>query len=163
MMNSKLNSAGKSILTGGAAAGVVSLIPVLNLLNLFLMMWMAAGGLLCAYLLLKANDYIAPSDAMVTGALSGAVGCTLFGVVTYGFIANISAEKLERILALVNTFSSSSTEDAQLMEWVRNGQLQGMFLFVMAVAFVFSLLSGALGGAVGRRLFLKKNEVTRNG
>lgn len=150
-------------MTGGAAAGVVSLIPVINLLNLILMMWMAAGGILCVWLLSKENESISVSDAMVTGALSGAVGCALFGVVTYAFIANISPDKMERILALVNLIHSSPAEDAQLLEWIQSGQIKGMFLFVIAVAFVFSLGSGALGGAIGRRLFLKNREVSSNG
>lgn len=150
-------------MTGGAAAGVISLIPVINLLNLLLMMWMAAGGILCAYLLLRENKSIEVSDAMVAGALSGAVGCALFGAVTYAFIANISPAKMERILALVNLVYSSPAEDAQLMEWIQSGQIKGMFLFVIAVAFVFSLGSGALGGALGRRLFLEKKEVNSNG
>lgn len=162
-MRRKLNSAGKSILTGGSAAGLVSLVPVINLLNLLMMIWMAAGAVLCIWLLLKDNESIGVSDAAVSGALSGAVGCALFGAVTYTFVANISPEKLERILALVSILSSSPSEDAQLIEWARSGQLQVMYLFVIAAAFVFSLVSGALGGVVGRRIFLKNREESRNG
>ncbi len=157
-MKSKLDSAGKSILIGGSAAGIVSLVPVINLLNLLMMMWMAAGGILCAYLLLQANENIGISDALVTGALSGAVGCALFGSVSYALIANISADKVERMLTLVNVFSSSHTDDSQLIELVQSGQLKAIFLVIIAVMFVFSLIAGALGGAAGRSMFKKRGD-----
>ena len=37
---------GKSILLGGAAAGILSIFPVVNLLNLFFMLWIVLGSAL---------------------------------------------------------------------------------------------------------------------
>jgi hypothetical protein len=152
----KLKSVEKSILVGGAAAGVVSLLPVINLLNLVFMMWMAVGGGICVYLLLGYNKQIKISEAAVTGALSGVLGCLIFGTVTYIGISFISPAKLDRIGRIVRLFSSSGEEEiSRLFE---GNEWKIIFLAIIGTAFVLSIISGALGGIVARAVFSEKKE-----
>lgn len=152
-----MKSLSKSIVLGGAAAGIISLIPIVNLLNLLLMMWMAFGGGLCVYVLLQENQRISPSGALLSGALSGALGCGLFGSVTYLAITNISPEKFERILALLRLFSSTSSTEQEIADLLQGNELKALVLTILAVAFLLSLAAGALGGLVSRMIFKKRN------
>jgi len=153
-----LRSVGKSILVGGAAAGVISLIPIVNLLNLVLMMWMAVGGGLCVYLLLRENKGIDVSvpDALACGALSGVLGCLIFASVSFLLVSNISPEKMERIMEIIQLFFPSTADD--FTEWFRGGELIRFFFVVMGMALVFSVMAGALGGVISRRMFRQQRE-----
>jgi hypothetical protein len=153
----RLKSLYKSILLGGAAAGIISLIPVINLLNLLLMMWMAFGGGLCVYVLLQENRRITASDALLSGALSGALGCGLFGSVTYLAVTNISPEKFERILAILRLFSSTSSAEREIADLMQGNELNALVLTILGAAFLLSLLAGALGGLVSRMIFKNKD------
>jgi hypothetical protein len=153
-----LKSVGKSILVGGAAAGVISLIPVINLLNLVLMMWMAFGGGLCVYLLLRENKGIdvSVSDALASGALSGVLGWAIFASVSFLLVSNISPEKMGRIMEIIRLFLPSTAEDFSGL--FRGGELIRLFFVVMGTASIFSVIAGALGGIISRSLFSKKRE-----
>ena len=150
-----LKSPGKSILIGGAAAGVISLIPIINLLNLLLMMWMAFGGGLCVYILLQENKEInvSVSDALASGALSGVLGCVIFASVSFLLVSNISPEKMERIMEIIQLLSPSTEED--FTELFQGGELIRLFFVVMGIALIFSVIAGALGGVVSRSMFKK--------
>ena len=148
-----LKSTGKSILIGGAAGGVISLIPIVNLLNLLLMMWMAFGGGLCVYMLLKENRGIRVSvvDALVPGALSGVLGWGIFAAVSFLLVSHISPEKMEKAAAILKILSPSAGEDAG--ELLQGNELIKLFFLVMSGALIFSVISGSLGGLISRLIF----------
>jgi hypothetical protein len=153
-----LKSIGKSILTGGAAAGVISLIPIVNFLNLLFMMWMAFGGGLCVYMLLKANRsseiHVSAVDALVSGALSGVLGWVIFGSVSFLLVSHISPEKMEQIITILEMFSPSAGENVG--ELLQGNELIRLFFLVMAIALIFSVISGSLGGVISRLVFKKE-------
>ena len=49
----QVRSARRSILLGGLLSGILSIIPIINLFNIFFMIWMGVGGLVSIYLLKK--------------------------------------------------------------------------------------------------------------
>ncbi len=152
----QLKSMGRSIIIGGTAAGILSLIPIINLLNLFFMMWMALGGGITAYLLIKANKDIKTADALLAGSLSGVWGCVLFGTFAYITLTHIPLERIERAAALVQSFFPNIGEDAASI--LQPDNLKGLFFIIIALAMLFSLISGAVGSIISRSIFRRKED-----
>jgi hypothetical protein len=158
-MNKELNSLWKSILIGGTAAGIISLIPIINLLNLFFMLWMAGGGGLAVYLLKRENRNIKLKnpEALLTGALSGVWGCSIFGVFIYMALTRITPEKFAKAASLLRTFYPNIEEEfASLFQ---GNNLQSLFLMIFALLMVLSIISGAVGGIISKSMsFKEENE-----
>ena len=150
-----LKSVGKSILIGGAGAGIISLIPVINFLNLFVMMWMGFGGGLCVYMIGRENEGagLKVSEALLFGAAAGALGCVIFGGVSYIVLSIIPPEKIERIIQLLQHFLSVSEENGDMDLLMGGDRFQVLYLTVMGLLLLISLISGALGGIISKRLF----------
>jgi hypothetical protein len=152
----RLNSFGKNVLLSGVAAGIVSLIPLINIINFPLMLWMGGGGALCVVLLLRDNARLRPSEALLTGALSGALGGGIFGTVIYFLVTNISPEKMERMMSLINMFVSSPEEEAEMMELFHGNHLAALTLTVVGIALLISILIGALGGIIALKIDIRQ-------
>lgn len=150
----KINSQGKSILLGGGAAGIISLIPVVNLLNIFFMMWMAAGGAISVYLLMRENKTIKTSDAVLTGALSGITGGLIFGLVSTLLFSRISPEKIEKVASLLRGISTSMEEE--LTAFMQSSNLKFILLMVLAILILFSIISGIIGGLISKSILSRK-------
>ena len=145
----------KCILIGGIASGFISLIPIINLLNLFFMMLMGLGGALSVYLLIKENENIKTSDALLTGLLSGFVGGFILGIFMFIVISNITPEKIENIISTAKIFSSSIEDEMDML--FQNGNLKIMARKIIAFVIFFSMISGAIGGFISKSLFQKKD------
>lgn len=154
-----LKSMWKSILIGGTAAGILSLIPIINLLNLFFMLWMALGGAVTVYLLIQANKparQIKAGDALLSGALSGVWGCILFGIFAYTTLSRIPPEKIERVASLARNFFPDMEEE--IASLFQPDTLRTLALIVMALAMLFSIISGAVGGIISRSIFKNRED-----
>ena len=145
----------KCILIGGIASGLISLIPIINFLNLFFMMLMGLGGALSVYLLIKENKNIKTSDALLTGLLSGFVGGFILGIFMYIVLSNITPEKIENIISTAKIFSSSIEDEMDML--FQNGNLKIMARKIIAFLIFFSMISGAIGGFISKSLFQKKD------
>lgn len=145
----------KCILIGGIASGFISLIPIINFLNLFFMMLMGLGGALSVYLLIKENENIKTSDALLTGLLSGFVGGFILGIFMYIVMSNITPDKIENIISTAKIFSSSIEDEMDML--FQNGNLKIMARKIIAFVIFFSMISGAIGGFISKSLFQKKD------
>lgn len=154
---SQLKSVTKSILIGGAAGGIISLIPIINLLNLLFMFWMGFGGGLCVYLLFRENKSakITAADALLSGAASGALGCVIFGAVSYIVFANIPPGKIERIIEIFQHFFPANG-GGDITPEMQGNDLKTLFLIVTGLLLLFSVIMGALGGLTARGIFKGK-------
>ncbi|MCX6555046.1 MAG: hypothetical protein NTZ12_08550 [Candidatus Aminicenantes bacterium] len=101
----QIKGLGKSIFLGGGAAGILSIFPVVNLLNLFFMLWIALGSALTIYLLGKENRELGKGDAFLAGALSGLVAGGMFAFLSLVTILGITQEKLEALLEKAKTIA----------------------------------------------------------
>ncbi|MFC2155408.1 hypothetical protein ACFLRB_02820 [Acidobacteriota bacterium] len=158
MNGSESRSMWKSILIGGTAAGILSIIPILNLLNLFFMMWMAVGGGLSVYLFMRENrdKTIKTTEALLTGALSGVWGCAIFGVFVYTALSRISPEKFAKAASLLRTFFPDIEEEVATL--LHGGNLKELFLLVFALLMIISIIAGALGGIVSKSFTHKEQD-----
>jgi len=150
----RVNSQAKSILLGGIAAGIISMIPVINFLNIFFMMWMAAGGAISVYILMKVNKKIKTSDAILTGALSGVTGGIIFGFFAILFLSKISPEKIERMASLLKIFSTSFEEEFNT--FLQSSNFKFVLIMVIAILILFSIISGIIGGLITRSILSQK-------
>jgi ammonia channel protein AmtB len=150
----KIKSQGKSILMGGIAAGIISLIPVINFLNVFFMMWMGVGGAISVYLLLKENKEIKTSDAVLTGALSGVTGGVIFGFFALFLMSRITPEKIEKMASFLKNLSTSL--EAELNAFLQSSNFQFLLLMVVAILILFSIISGIIGGIIVKSVLSRK-------
>ncbi len=152
MNHSAAHSPWKSIFIGGTAAGVVSLLPFINILNLFFMMWMGVGGCLAVYLLKRdsKSHEIKTGEALLTGALSGVCGCTILGVFLFIAVSRVSPDRFAKAASLLRVFYPDIQEEVASL--LQGGRLKVLFLLVFAVMMVFSIISGAVGGLIAKSI-----------
>jgi hypothetical protein len=94
----QIKGMGKSIFLGGGAAGILSIFPLVNLLNLFFMLWIVVGSVLTIFLLSKENRQLSKGDTLLAGALSGLVGGGIFAFLSLFTILGITQEQLDHLL-----------------------------------------------------------------
>ncbi len=140
----------KSILIGGMAAGAISMVPFINLFNLFFMMWMGFGGGLSVYLFRRDLHLqgITTPIALLTGALSGALGCSVLGVFVYATLSSISPEKFQRSIAMLRDIIPGIEEEYAVL--FQDNNLTVLTLTVILIMMVISIISGALGGLIAK-------------
>lgn len=157
-MNNEIKIIWKNILIGGTAAGIVSIIPIINLLNLFLMLWMACGGALAVYLTMREDRSKKPktSEALLTGALSGAWGCMILGVFVYIALSRISPERFAKAASLLQAFFPNIQEEVAHL--LQGNNLQALFLMIFALLMVLSIISGAAGGVISKSMSYKEED-----
>jgi len=154
-MNGQKPSLLMPALVGGAAAGILSAIPVLNCLCC---LWIIAGAALSAYLLAKDSAVALTSgDGALVGAFAGVVAAVADSLLSIPLQAlNLSFTKrvLERLGEYMNEMPP------QWSAWLSRGSgpisLAWFFATLLVLAVVFAGL-GALGGIIGMALFGKKN------
>src|SRR5258705_13084099 len=101
-MNNKL----KPALIGGVLLGLLSAIPVVNLVNVCCCLWALIGGLLASYLYIKNSPVPASAgDGAILGALAGLVGAVIvvvIGIPISIIAGGITRELLIRLIENVN-------------------------------------------------------------
>ncbi len=141
-------------LIGGAIAGILTGIPLINCLCC---LWIVGGGFIAAYSLTRESSQpLAMSDGAIVGIFAGMIGAVV------AFLISIPMAPLENALARVMTDWIGEYAD-QVPEFWRSfmeGEgLESSFPFMALELFinvvVFSILS-ALGGIIGISLFKKK-------
>jgi hypothetical protein len=135
---------GKSVFLGGGVAGVLSIFPIVNLLNLFFMLWIVVGSVLTIFLLRKENRELGKGDSLLAGALSGLVGGGIFA-----FLLETVLEKAKAIAPLL---------DADMTRVLQGGQFK-VIMILSICAFVFmAIVAGAIAGIIARKFFFRPAE-----
>lgn len=129
-------------LIAGGAVGLLGNLPLLNLVNCVLCLWVWVGGFLAVYLYRRfehgAADLTGGQGAGL-GALAGLIGA-LIGVVVYALTAAISAP-------LLNRLASSLQVDTDLPWQAGNGSgILASLLFFLVADIILYPLFGALAG-----------------
>ncbi|HSQ34427.1 MAG TPA: hypothetical protein VLQ89_00395, partial [Candidatus Binatia bacterium] len=147
---------GKSVFLGGAASGILSIFPIVNLLNLFFMLWIVLGAALTIYLLSKENQQLGKGDAILAGALSGLVGSGLFAFVSIMTVLGITQERLEAVLEKAKAFAPLL--DANMTQTLQSGQFRALMIFSISLFVFVAIAAGAIAGLVARKLFFRPRE-----
>ena len=143
-MNNKL----KPALIGGVLLGLLSAIPVVNLVNVCCCLWALIGGLLASYLYIKNSPVPARAgDGAILGALAGLVGAVI--VVIIGIPISIIAGGITRelLIRLVENLNPGQAEAIRIQmeagSTIPGAILNGIILAVLLV--IFSTIGGLLG------------------
>jgi hypothetical protein len=145
----------KPALIGGVVAGLLSVIPLVNLGNACCCLWAILGGVIASYLYVKNSPTPASvGDGAITGAMAGAIA-GLIGLVI-GIPLSLATGGLMRglLLSLIERMDPSQAEmfrtQMQAGQTIAGAIVNGIILAVCLVVF------STLGGLIGIPLFEKR-------
>jgi hypothetical protein len=137
-----------SALIGGVVIGVLGNLPVLNLINCFLCLWVWVGGILAVFLYRQFEhgaSALTVGQGAGLGALAGLVGAFV-GVVVYASTSFIS---MPMLVSLARFFQIQCDLPIQTQRFSSVVASAFFFLILDAVAYP---LFGAISGLVGASL-----------
>jgi hypothetical protein len=136
-------------LIGGVVGGVLSVTPIISVLNCVLCLWIVVGGALAVYFVKRWNDIkgkISTGKAALTGAISGFVAAIIVIVVNF-FLAGDFRSILDEAMR------SPEVGEALRDAGVTLEEIVGVVLvFVVLVMIVIFALFGALGGIISNEV-----------
>ncbi|MBM3311039.1 MAG: hypothetical protein FJY80_05990 [Candidatus Aminicenantes bacterium] len=142
-------------LVGGAAAGLLSAIPVVNCLCC---LWIIGGGALAAHLWAKNNPRpLTSGEGALVGAYAGLIATVIDFLISLP-LAAVNAAFFRRVFERLSAYVEEMPAGWERL-FDRTGPFEvGWFLFGLVVAaFIFSVL-GALGGVLGHSLFGRRSQ-----
>jgi len=148
------------VLAGGAFLGILSALPVLNLLNCFCCMLVLGGGGLAVFLYLRdyPSNLVPPTygDGALLGALSGIVGAVVYTIVEIPltFIQNrIGLGYEEEISEWLGNLSPEigAAVESSLQDGLSPALIVLSFLICLVVFTLFAAIGGVLGIAIFKR------------
>lgn len=154
----QIKGLGKSIFLGGGAAGILSIFPVVNLLNLFFMLWIVLGSALTIFLLSKENRQLSKGDTLLAGALSGLVGGGIFAFLSLLTILGITQEQLNQLLEKAKTIAPLL--DANMTRTLQSGQFKVIMILSICLFAFMAIVAGAVAGIIARKVFNRPAEIT---
>lgn len=142
-------------LVGGAAAGVLSGIPVFNCLCCF---WVIGGALLASYLLAKDSPVVLTAgDGAIVGIFTGIIAAVVDGIISIPFHA-LNSAFFRRIMEGIAEYTEEMPSGWET--WLERGTFEAsasMFMLGLLISVVIFSVLGALGGIIGVSLFRKKS------
>lgn len=152
----QIKGLGKSIFLGGGAAGMLSIFPVVNLLNLFFMFWIAVGSVLTIFLLSRENRELRRGDSLLAGALSGLVGGGIFAFLSLVTVLGITQEQLESLLEKARAIAPLL--DANMTRTLQSGQFKVIMVLSICLFVFMAIVAGAIAGIIARKFFFHPAE-----
>lgn len=137
---------------------MLSIFPVINLLNLFFMLWIVMGSALTIFLLSKENSQLGKGDALLAGALSGLVGGGIFALLSLLTVIGITQEKLEVLLEKAKAIAPLL--DANMTQTLQSGQFKVIMVISVCLFVFMAIVAGAVAGIIARRFFCRPAENT---
>src|SRR5260370_35226246 len=110
-MNNKL----KPALIGGVVLDLLSVIPLVNLVNICCCLWALLGGLLASYLYINNSPVPArPGDGAILCALAGLVGAVIVVIIRIPISVVVGGIDRELLIRLVENLSTGQAEPLRL-------------------------------------------------
>jgi hypothetical protein len=145
----------KPALIGGLIAGILSVVPLINMLNTCLCLWAWVGGIVAAKLLIDRSPRIVTSkDGARIGLFSGLIA----GAIVLLISMPLMLWQMNRTLQSMPSIFSSTPEAQELLERIQNDSTFKI-LFSFVSSFITSVLIlgfTVLGGVLGVALFEKR-------
>jgi len=141
-------------LIGGALAGVLSGIPIVNCLCC---LWIIGGAILASYLLCKDSSVsLSAGDGAIVGALAGIIAAVVDTIISIPFEA-LNSRFFQRIVETLREYAEDMPYDWET--WIDKSNIGTtttmMFLGLLFSVVVFTIF-GVLGGIIGISIFGKK-------
>jgi hypothetical protein len=142
-------------LIGGAIAGVLSGIPLLNCLCC---LWIIGGAMLASYFLSKDSPVaLTAGDGAIVGVFTGIVAAVVDAIISLP-LAGINRELMSSIMEKIGEYADEMP--AGWETWLEGGGAATTFsmqMFGLLISAVVFAVLGALGGIIGISLFGKKS------
>ncbi|MBN2413895.1 hypothetical protein JXQ31_19635 [candidate division KSB1 bacterium] len=147
----------KPAVWGGLFIGVITGVPILNLINCFCCVGVIGGGILSVYLYrnsLKEDQIMSMSDGVAIGLLAGVLGA-FSGAILNGIFGAMTRDILE--------FASKYIDNPQIDEILYNitaAQIaKGFFLLNILGNLLIDCVFGLIGGMIGFAIYGKAKMV----
>jgi hypothetical protein len=134
-------------LLGGLFIGVLSSLPVVNLLNVCCCLWVVSGGALTTYLLQSGRTTaVDNAEAAATGLLAGAVGALISGLASLFIFMLFGGDMSSRIRSFVEQLPQLPPEARDQLVTFEPGVGYVIFssLLTVPIYAVFAMLGGLL-------------------
>jgi hypothetical protein len=143
--------------------GVLSALPLVNLVNTCCCLWVVAGGVIAAYLLQQNQPApVSAGDGAIVGFLAGLVGSLVMFLLSIPIgmlIAPFEREMVERALSMsanlppeLRRVLESYGEPRTDLGFIGQAILRIVAAFIfLVISSVFSTLGGLLGAAIFRK------------
>ena len=147
-------------LLAGVAIGVLSALPVVNIVNLCCCAWVVFGGALAAHLMQQNHPApINAGDGAVVGLMAGAVGALVGSVLSVPVamaLGPFQAQLMERVLQGTQDMPPEVQSILDQMRGGVGGAALGIgFIVSLFFSLFFYSIFGLLGGLVGAVMFRK--------
>jgi hypothetical protein len=148
-------------LLGGLAIGVLSALPVVNVVNLCCCAWVVFGGALAAYLMQQNHPApINAGDGAIVGLMAGAIGAVVGSLIQIPIAMAMGPFQLEMMDRILQGAEDMPPELREWFETWRGSMAGGAalgigFIFAMLFSLFFYSLFGMLGGLLGAVMFRK--------
>jgi hypothetical protein len=149
-------------LLGGLAIGVLSALPVVNVVNLCCCAWVVFGGALAAYLMQQNQQApINAGDGAIVGLMAGAIGAIVGSLISIPIGIAMGPFQMEMMDRVLQGAEDMPPEVRDLFEQWRGGMAGGAaigvgFIFLLLFSLFLYSIFGMLGGLLGAVMF-KKN------
>ena len=148
-------------LLGGLAIGVLTSLPVVNIVNLCCCAWVVFGGGLAAYLMQQNHPApINAGDGAIAGLLAGIVGAIIGSIISIPIAMAMGPFQVEMMERVLESSRDLPPEVRAWFEQLRSGTMTGA---AMGIGLIFSIIFsvflysifGLLGGLLGALIFRK--------
>jgi hypothetical protein len=150
-MNDKIKPAA----IGGIIVGLLSVIPIVNLVNLCCCLWAIVGGALAAHFYIKSSPtQVSVGEGAMLGAIAGLIGgviSVVLGVPVNLLVGRATAE------LLINFASSINPQQAEIMRQQMLGPQNIITTIVQSIiGAVFLVIFSTVGGLLAIPIFEKR-------
>jgi hypothetical protein len=147
-------------LLGGVAIGVLSALPVVNIVNLCCCAWVVAGGALASHLMQQNHPApINAGDGAIVGLLAGAIGAivgTVLSVPIAMMMGPFQLQMMERVMQGAQDMPPEVRSIFEQMQGGMGGAALGIgFIFSLFFSLFFYSIFGLFGGLLGALIFRK--------
>jgi len=148
-------------LLGGVAIGVLTALPLINLVNLCCCAWVVAGGVLAAYLMQQNHPApVSAGDGALVGLMAGALGAIVGSVLAIPISMAMGPFQAQAFQQVLESARDLPPEVRSMLEqWgggMAGGAMLGLaFIFTLLFSLFFYSIFGLLGGLLGALMFRK--------
>lgn len=143
-------------LIAGAVAGMLSGLPIFNLLNCLCCLWIIGGAAVSVKLLAnRTSGPLTSSDGAVVGALTGIVASVVHTVLTLAQKPDV--ETARRVMDWLSSLGLEMPSNVDgILERSSAFRSPGWVILGLFITAAMYAIVGALGGVIGVSLFTKK-------
>jgi len=146
-------------LLGGVAIGVLSALPVINIVNLCCCAWVVAGGALASHLMQQNHPApINAGDGAIVGLLAGTIGAMVGTILSVPIAMMLGPFQLQMMERVLQGTQDMPPEVRSIFEQMQGGMggaaAMGIgFIFSLFFSLFFYSIFGLFGGLLGALIF----------